>query len=74
MFAKHEDGTGKKVAIGLFAAIAAGVALLWGWNTLAADFFGLARMEFRHALAAEVLLIAAGALVGLRGIVRRVAD
>jgi len=33
------------------------VALLWGWNTVAADFGGLPQVQFRHALAP--LLVAA---------------
>ena len=72
MIAKHENGRGRHIAIGALALLVAALGILWGWNTLAADFFGLTRMEFRHALAAEVLLIIAGALVGLRGDFRRV--
>jgi hypothetical protein len=73
MFAKHECGRGKPIVLGTLAVLTAGIAILWGWNTLAADHFGLKPIEFRHALAAEVLLIAIGGLLGLSGIVRRVA-
>ena len=52
------------VAATIFATAA--VAILWSWNTIATDMFGLARMEFRHAIATEILLLAIGALVGLR--------
>lgn len=61
-----------RIALGAVMALAlTGVAILWSWNTLAAELFGLAPMEFRHALAAALLAVAAGALFGMRGRLRR---
>lgn len=40
------------------AALVTGGALLhWSWNTVAADLFHAPLMEFRHGLAAEMLII-----------------
>ncbi len=58
-------------ARGRSSLLGAGLAILWSYNTLLSDFSGLARMELRHALAAEILLIAVGALLGLCGTLRR---
>jgi hypothetical protein len=64
----HGNKTYGRTALGALLALAAtGIAILWSWNTLAAELFGLAPMEFRHALAAALLVVATGALFGLRG-------
>ena len=42
------------------------MALLWGWNTVAADFGGLPELQFRHALAPVL------AAAGLAWLVKRV--
>lgn len=52
----------RNLALGLLALALAAAGILWSWNALASDLFGLTRMELRHAVAAEVLLITAGAL------------
>lgn len=74
MIAKTEVRRGRQVVLGALVFLIAAVGILWSYNTLAADLFGLARMEFRHAIAAEILLIAAGAAFSLRGTARRSAD
>ena len=58
-------GHGRTFVISLIAIVFAGIAILWSWNTLAVDLFGLAEMEFRHAVAMVLSLIAIGSLVGL---------
>lgn len=62
----------KKVGWITLAGIAASIAVLWAWNTLAADLFALPNMQFRHALAAVLLAAVFGAAVSLG--VRRRAD
>ena len=45
-------------ALKITAALVIGGALLhWSWNTVAADLFQAPMMEFRHGLAAEILII-----------------
>ncbi len=64
----HGNRTYGRIALGAVVALAlTGVAILWSWNTLAAGLFGLAPIEFRHALAAALLVVAAGTLLRLRG-------
>jgi hypothetical protein len=46
-------------------AVGIGVLLLWGWNTIAVDLFHAPRAKFRHALAAEGVLLAGLALNAL---------
>jgi hypothetical protein len=45
----------KTVGWATLAVIAAAIAILWSWNTLAVDLFALPQMQFRHALAVIVL-------------------
>jgi hypothetical protein len=40
----------------VLALIAASVAVLWSWNTLAGDLFALPEMQFRHAFALVLLI------------------
>ena len=50
-------------------AIAGGaLGLLWAWNASAAVLFGAPALQFKHALAAELLLVLAGwsAQIGVR--------
>ncbi len=44
-------------AVGLFSlGLIAGVLILWGWNTLAVQLFQAPLAQFKHAVAAEVLV------------------
>lgn len=58
----HERGRLHRLAVTFTSAVAlllgAAVALLWAWNTIAVDLLGGQRAQFRHALAAEMVLIA----------------
>ena len=42
---------------GLF--MGAALLLLWSWNTLAVDFFKMPTAQLKHALALELILLAA---------------
>ena len=61
----ENKGHGRTIAMSLIAIFFGGVAILWSWNTFAVDLFAQPEMEFRHAVAVELLLIAVGSLVGL---------
>jgi hypothetical protein len=61
----ENKGHGRTIVMSLIAIVLGGVAILWSWNTLAVDLFGLPEMTFRHAVAAVLLLVAAGSLAGL---------
>jgi hypothetical protein len=50
------------VLAALAIVLAAAVQLLWAWNTLAADLFGLGTAQFKHALAAEARLAGLAAI------------
>jgi membrane protein implicated in regulation of membrane protease activity len=50
----HSLVTGTLVSVGLI--FAGGVLLHWSWNAFAAGLLQAPAMEFRHAVAAEVLL------------------
>lgn len=52
--ARSLAGAGAIVAAALLVA---GVLMLWGWNTLAVELFEAPEAEFRHALAAEAMLL-----------------
>ena len=58
----HERGRLHRLALASASAMAlvlgAAIALLWAWNTIAGDLLGGQRAQFRHALAAELVLIA----------------
>jgi hypothetical protein len=47
---------------GATIALALAVALLWSWNTLAADLFNAPTAKFKHALACELAIFALGLL------------
>ena len=54
--------TGKAIAIGLGIFAAASIALLWSWNTLA-ELTGAPAAEFRHVLAALIIVGAVRSLL-----------
>ena len=56
---------GKRLLIGTAIVIVSGIAVMWAWNTLAVDLFQLPAVKFRHAFAAELLLISLGAGLGI---------
>jgi hypothetical protein len=56
---------GKRLLIGTAIVLVGGIAVMWSWNTLAVDLFHLPAVKFRHALAAELLLISLGAGLGI---------
>ena len=57
--ARHWLTAGATVAAVLLAT---GVMMLWGWNTLAVELFGARQAQFRHALAAEALVLSTATL------------
>lgn len=67
----ENKGYGRIAVMSLIALFFCGVAILWSWNTLAVDLFGQPALEFRHAVAAEFLLIAAGSLFGLSRVIAK---
>ena len=62
----HRTLSARSLAATVVAAAAvllvSGVLMLWGWNTLAVELFQAPEAQFRHALAAEALLLATTAL------------
>lgn len=71
MKAIENRGRGRTLALALGGAFLAGVAVLWSWNTLAADLFGLPEMEFRHAAATALAISVVGAVAALPWFARR---
>jgi len=67
----ESKGHGRTIVMSLIAVLCGGVAILWSWNTVAVDMFAHPEMEFRHAFAVEVALIAAGLLLGLPRLFKR---
>ncbi|MFY0681176.1 MAG: hypothetical protein JXR13_11420 [Thalassovita sp.] len=67
----ENKGHGRTIMKSLLVIIVGGVAILWSWNTLAVDLFGLPEMAFRHALASVLLLVAIGSLIGLPSLFSR---
>jgi hypothetical protein len=65
MMELENKGHGRTIVMSLIAIVLGGVAILWSWNTLAVDLFHLPEMTFRHAVAAVLLLVAAGSLISL---------
>lgn len=51
-----------------------GVLILWSWNTFAGDLFQAPDMRFKHALAAETLIVVIAAIVALSARVFRGRD
>jgi len=56
---------GRTIGLGLFAVLLCSIAILWSWNGLMAELFGLPQMEWRHALALCLLALCLGTLIGL---------
>jgi hypothetical protein len=54
--------TSRRLAVAAAAllgvALAAGVMILWSWNTVAVDLFRAPPAQFRHAVAVEIFLAA----------------
>jgi len=72
---KHENqGHGRTIVMSLIAIVFGGVAILWLWNTVAVDLFALPVMDFSHAIAVELLIVAAGALLGLPSLFKRFSE
>ncbi len=65
MMNPENKGHGRVIAKSLIAVFFGAVAILWTWNTLAVDLFAQPEMEFRHAVAVVLILIAIGSLIGL---------
>lgn len=63
---------GHSALVTLLAVVGGGVLLLWAWNTLAVDLFGLPAARFKHALALEAGIAALTLLpLGLARALRR---
>ena len=61
----HMPGYGR-IALGAVGVLFIGaVLIMWGWNTIAADFFGAEPVRFKHALAAEFMIAVVFALNAL---------
>ena len=71
MMELENKGHGRTIVMSLIAIVLGGGAILWSWNTHAVDLFGLPEMTFRHAVAAVLLLVAAGSLIGLPSLFSR---
>ncbi len=56
---------GRILLVGTAIVLIGGIAMMWSWNTLAVDLFQLPAVKFRHAIAAELLLISLGAGLGI---------
>ena len=52
----HVKGRAKQIALAIGAFCLASVIVIWSWNTLAVDLFGLSHMQFKHAVAVVLLL------------------
>ena len=74
MITFENKGHGRMIVLSLIAVIFGAIAILWGWNTVAIDLLGQPKMEFRHAIAVELMLIAVGSLVGLPSLFSRVRE
>lgn len=48
----------RRILRSLGTIIAGALLLLWAWNTLATDLFNLPAVQFKHALALELGLLA----------------
>ena len=62
----HLKGRAKQIAFGVGAFFLASIVMIWSWNTLAVDLFGLSAMQFKHAVALVLLLGLARFAVGHR--------
>ncbi len=66
---EETDNKGYKMTIAILVAIGvlfvSGVLILWSWNTFAVDLFQAPKMQFRHALAIELLAASIAAIFGL---------
>jgi hypothetical protein len=67
-------GHGRTIIMSLIAVFIGAIAILWSWNTIAVDMFAQPEMEFRHAIAVELLIIAAGSLFSLSNLFKRFAE
>lgn len=67
-------GHGRTIVLSLSAVFFGGVAILWSWNTVAVEMFAQPEMEFRHAIAVELLIIAAGSLLSLPYLFKRFSE
>lgn len=56
---------GKPIAIALLAFVVCTIAILWSWNTIAVDLFSMPEMNFKHAVAAELLIFSVDFLLRL---------
>lgn len=64
-------GHGRTLAFVVLGIAVGGIAILWSWNTLAVELFHQPEMAWRHAIAAVLLILTTGALLGLAGRTRR---
>lgn len=56
---------GRAAGLGLLGLLACSIAVLWSWNSFAADLLGLPEMGWRHALALCLMVLCLGLLVAL---------
>lgn len=56
---RHDSARPVRTILLTMGAIVAGaIIFLWSWNTLATDLFNLPAVQFKHALALELCLLA----------------
>ena len=53
---RHIKGLAKQIALAVGAFFLASIIVIWSWNTLAVDLFGLVSIQFKHAVAIVLVL------------------
>jgi hypothetical protein len=60
-------GHGKTLVLLAVTFFLGGIAVQWGWNSFAVDVLSQTPMQFKHAIAAELLLLAAAGCFHVAG-------
>ncbi len=58
MIEENTRGRLKRATYAFGGFLLMAVAIIWSWNTLATDIFGLAEIQFKHAIAMGLGLVA----------------
>jgi hypothetical protein len=54
---------GKTLVLAMAVLFGGSIALLWGWNTFAVEVLSQQEIEFRHALALELLVLSIAGVI-----------
>lgn len=54
----YSDRPARTILLTIGAIVAGAIIFLWSWNTLATDLFNLPAVQFKHAVALELCLLA----------------